>query len=110
MPAIDAFGPYMDDITDDYINMTVEEYETIRHIDHEGFTQAECAEFMEIGRSTVQRLYEIARQKIADSIVNGKVLKIEGGHYRLCNQLEEDERCGRCYRNRRRFRGGRGRN
>ena len=107
MPNINTFGPYMDNTIDDFIAMSVEEFETIRLIDYEGFTQEECGEFMGVGRSTVQRLYEAARAKIADSMVNGKMLKIEGGDYSLCSQLEETDRCGRCYRNRRRGRRGR---
>jgi predicted DNA-binding protein (UPF0251 family) len=67
------------------VNMTVDEYETIRLIDLEGFTQEICASQMNIARSTVQGIYENARRKLAESLVNGKVLWIEGGEYRLCD-------------------------
>lgn len=79
--------------------MTVEEYETIRLIDLEGLTQEECSEIMEVARTTVQRIYNDARRKLADSLVNGAVLKIEGGDYRLC-ESEPYNRCGhgRCCR------------
>ncbi len=65
--------------------MSVEEYETIRLIDLEGFMQEECAVQMNIARTTVQRIYNDARKKLADSLVNGKQLHIEGGSYRLCS-------------------------
>lgn len=66
------------------INMTVEEYETIRLIDLEGKTQQECSERMEVARTTVQGIYDVARKKLADALVNGKHLHIGGGDYELC--------------------------
>jgi len=83
------------------INMTVDEYETIRLIDLEGFTQEECAKQMNIARTTVQGIYEDARKKLAESLVNGKVLWIGGGEYRLCDGSGKD--CGGSGCRRRRF-------
>ncbi len=87
------------------ITMTVDEYEAIRLIDLEGFTQEECAEKMEIARTTVQGIYGRARKKLAEALVDGKILVIEGGEYRLCDGLGRD--CGRGCR-RRRWQSGRG--
>lgn len=85
--------------------MTVEEYEAVRLIDLEGFTQEECAKQMGIARTTVQGMYDSARKKIADSLVNGKAMVIEGGDYVLCDGLEETCQCGGCARHRRGRRG-----
>ena len=108
LPESNRFGP-LDSTADaeNHVNMTVDEYETIRLIDLEGFTQEECAKQMNIARSTVQGIYIEARKKLAESLVNGKVLSIEGGEYRLCEGLESG--CGRgCHRHRhgRRFANG----
>ena len=70
--------------------LTIEEYEVIRHVDYQKMTHEECALQMDISRTTVTEIYETARYKIADSLINGKVLCIEGGNYRVC---EVSERC-----------------
>ena len=61
------------------IVLTVDEYETIRLLDKKGYSQEQCAESMQIARTTVQRIYEIARKKIADALIDGHPLRIEGG-------------------------------
>jgi predicted DNA-binding protein (UPF0251 family) len=66
------------------INMTCEEYECIRLIDFDGLDQTECAVIMGVGRSTIQRLYESARKIVAEALVEGKRIKIEGGEYEVC--------------------------
>lgn len=73
------------------IILAIDEYETIRLIDKEGFSQTQCSEFMQIARTTVQRIYESARKKIADAIVEGRPLKIEGGDFWICDG--EDKTC-----------------
>lgn len=80
------------------VNMTIDEYETIRLIDLERLTQEECALRMGIARSTVQGIYDTARRKLSDALVNGKALLIGGGEYILCDGLLET--CGSCHRHR----------
>ena len=78
--------------------MSIEEFEIIRLIDHEGLDQEECAKRMEVARSTVQRIYNDARKKIAASLVEGKALRIEGGNYSVCSGEIDEKRCGNCRR------------
>lgn len=86
LPQSSLFGPLDSRLNaENYINMRVDEYETIRLIDLEGFTQEECAKRMNVARTTVQGIYNEARKKIAQSLVYGKVLWIEGGEYQLCD-------------------------
>lgn len=65
------------------LNMSVEEYETIRLIDYLGLTQEECAREMAVARSSVQLLYQDARRKLARFLVDGLALSIQGGNYTL---------------------------
>lgn len=70
--------------------ISVDEYEVIRLIDYEKKTHVQCAMQMNISRTTVTEIYEAARYKVADSIVNGKRLQIFGGNYRICDGNAND--------------------
>ena len=78
----------------DVVILSTDEYEAIRLVDFEKKTHEQCALQMEISRTTVTEIYERARFKLADSIVNGKRLVIEGGSYRLCGGTAKNC-CGR---------------
>ena len=65
------------------IRLTVEEAEAIRLKDLEGLEQEEGAEKMNISRPTFQRVLASARQKIADALLNGKAIRIEGGNFEM---------------------------
>ncbi len=80
--------------------MTVDEYEAIRLIDREGLSQEQCSERMQIARTTAQKIYENARKKLADALVDGLPLKIEGGEYRLCAGECQLRSCGGCHKQR----------
>lgn len=67
------------------IILTVDEFETIRLIDREGLSQEECGIQLDVGRTTAQRIYESARRKLADALVSGRSIKIEGGNFIICN-------------------------
>jgi predicted DNA-binding protein (UPF0251 family)/predicted Fe-Mo cluster-binding NifX family protein len=69
--------------------LSLEEIEAIRLRDMEHLQQVECAQVMNISRPTYQRVLASARRKIADSLLSGKALRIEGGNYELSNQQNE---------------------
>ncbi len=94
LPKTNKFGPIDECLkAREFIHMTVEEYETIRLIDYEGFTQEECSDSMHVARTTVQGIYSDARKKIARGLIEGLPIKICGGNYRLCNG--QGQTCGR---------------
>jgi len=59
--------------------LTLDELESLRLADLEAMYQKEAAERMKISRSTFSRIVEAARRKVADALINGKVLRLEGG-------------------------------
>ena len=65
------------------IRLSIEEIEAIRLKDIEGLEQEECAEKMNISRSTFARGLNSGRQKIADALINGKAVRIEGGNFEM---------------------------
>ena len=85
-----GFRPIEDSDEKQSVILTVDEYESIRLGDKEGVSEAECGEYMNVSRATAQRIYASARRKIADAIVEGLPLMIEGGDYQL--KSTEDKR------------------
>jgi len=65
------------------VNLLVDEAESIRLKDLEGLQQEECAQRMNVSRATFSRILDSARRKIADAILNGKALRIEGGNFEM---------------------------
>ncbi|MBP1676620.1 MAG: hypothetical protein H6Q20_1179 [Bacteroidetes bacterium] len=72
-----------------------DEYETMRLLDYEGMTQEQAAEQMEVSRPTLTRIYENARKIIAQALVEGKMIVIEGGNVDFGREWY---RCRRCHK------------
>lgn len=85
MPDCGYFGP-KDTLSTGHqtVIMTLDEFEAIRLIDAEDMTQEECAVQMNVSRTTAQAIYNSARKKLAECLINGKDLHISGGNYELC--------------------------
>jgi len=63
------------------VTLTVDEFEAVRLADLEGLYQKDAANKMKISRQTFGNIINAAHGKIADAIINGKAIKIEGGVY-----------------------------
>jgi uncharacterized protein len=59
--------------------VTLDEFEALRLADLEGMRQVDAAKLLRISRPTFSRIIESARKKVADGLVNIKMIKIEGG-------------------------------
>ena len=70
---------------DKQVILSYDEFETVRLIDREGLSQEKCGEYLCVGRTTVQKIYDSARKKIAEALTEGLPLKISGGDVSLCN-------------------------
>ena len=78
--------------TEEEVNLTLDELEAVRLSDLIHLDQSEGAERMNIARTTFQKILNSAHEKIADALVNGKTLEIEGGNV----LLEDDPIYGCC--------------
>ena len=91
--------------------ITVDELEALRLSDFLGLSHEEAAQQLKVSRPTVTRMLARAHQAIADALVNGKAIRIEGGDYILegyeclcpkCGALrspregEPEQVCGKC--------------
>jgi predicted DNA-binding protein (UPF0251 family) len=67
----------------DRVTLLHEELEALRLADLEGRRQVDAAGRMGISRSTFQRVVTEARRKVAQALVNGLALQVEGGTFRV---------------------------
>ena len=83
MPSVTCFAPE-NAPHEGCVTIGYDEYEVLRLMDYVQLSQAECAERMGVSRATDARLYENARRAIAEVLVLGKRLQIEGGDVFVC--------------------------
>jgi len=96
-PAAPTFKPAGVPACDlDEVRMTLDEFEALRLADLDGLYQEQAALRMGVSRTTFGRIVDSARRKVADALVHGKVLHIEGGpvergRRRCCRFHDEEE-------------------
>jgi predicted DNA-binding protein (UPF0251 family) len=67
------------------VTVTVDEFEALRLADLDGLYQEQAAERMKVSRPTFGRIIDSAHRKVAEALVKGKALRIEGGNFIMPN-------------------------
>jgi uncharacterized protein len=78
-PKISQFSPRGKPGRPDEAVLALDEYEAIRLAHYKGMSQSEAAELMNISQQTFSRTIKRAHRAIADALVNGKTIYIQGG-------------------------------
>lgn len=68
------------------VRLTVDEREAIRLSDLLGMSHEEAGRCMGVSRATFGRIIQNGRKAIADALINGKAINVEGGNYRIVDQ------------------------
>jgi predicted DNA-binding protein (UPF0251 family) len=79
----------------DETRLTVDEREAIRLADLLGLSHEEAGRKMGVSRATFGRIVQRARKAVADALINGKAINIEGGNYRMIEGARIF-RCNKC--------------
>jgi len=72
----------------DEVIMTIDELESVRLVDLEGMYQEDAAKKLNVSRQTLGNIITTAHKKVAECLVNGKILKIEGGNIKMEDKRE----------------------
>lgn len=72
------------------IVLEVDELEAVRLADLEGLYQEDAAGRMKVSRQTFGNIIISAHKKIADALIHGKVLKIEGGTIEMADEADKE--------------------
>ena len=91
-PKIVHFSPRGKPARPEEIELTVDEFEALRLADLSGKDQKTAAQAMRISQQTFSRILKKARFRIADSLVNGKILRIQGGKYVITSREDLPEK------------------
>ncbi|MEW6388020.1 MAG: DUF134 domain-containing protein [Thermodesulfobacteriota bacterium] len=78
----------------EHVVITVDELEALRLSDHLSFSHEEVAKQMQVSRPTITRMLARAHRTVADALVHGKAIRIEGGDYQLENLGPGCPKCG----------------
>jgi predicted DNA-binding protein (UPF0251 family) len=91
-PRIHRFSPRGKAGRPDEIYLTMDEFEAIRLADNLFLCQKEAAKSMHISQQTFSRILRKAHRTVADVLVNGKIVKIQGGHYVVTTRHEPSQK------------------
>lgn len=91
-PKISQFSPRGRPGRPDEVNLTMDEFEAIRLADFLGFSQKEAARSMRISQQTFSRIFKKARKNLANGLIRGTIIKIQGGHYVISSREDDQKR------------------
>ncbi len=73
------------------VGISIEEVEALRLSDVENMSQTDAAKEMNVSRATYQRVLDNAHKQVADALINGKAIRIEGGNYEFRTCIDRRE-------------------
>lgn len=98
LPEISYFKPRGIPVNElEEVVLSFEELEAVRLSDLECMYQEQAADKMGVSRQTFGRIIDLAHKTIADAVINGKAIKIEGGSYVLGKTNKQ--KCRKCKNN-----------
>jgi uncharacterized protein len=96
IPRIDYFKPRGIPLAAlEEVVLSIDELEAVRLADLEGLYQERAAEMMNVSRQTFGRIIESAHKKVAEALIQGKALKIEGGEFEIASMRRF--KCEECH-------------
>lgn len=101
-PLISGFKPYgakVHNVPNEVVLLHIEEYEALRLCDHELLNHHQASVIMNVSRPTLTRIYSKARRKLAEALVCGKQIIIEGGKIYFDTEWFTCKNCGICFNN-----------
>ena len=103
-----GFRPLRKNLDEDQgIQLLFEEYESLRLADYEGQAQEEAALRMNVSRPTFTRIYEAARKKMAQALVENIILHVAGGNVEFEHEWFRCMTCDTTFRETKANRGNR---
>lgn len=77
------------------VYLTVDEREALRLADLDGLSHEDSGQCMGVSRATFGRILHKARQIVADALINGKAIKIDGGNFKMVDEKRQFT-CRKC--------------
>lgn len=87
-PRISQFSPRGKAGRPNEANLAMDEFEAIRLADFLGLNQKESAKSMHVSQQTFSRILKKAHKTVADGIISGKIIKIQGGFYVISSRQD----------------------
>lgn len=87
-PKIAQFSPRGKPGRPNEVDLTMDQFEAIRLAIYMGMPQKEAAKSMRISQQTLSRILKKALKSLANALVNGDTIKIQGGHYVFSSREE----------------------